>query len=245
MIRNKVVEKAIIKEAHFRWRSDKVTRLEGFSDAVFAFAMTLLVVSLEVPKTFDQLMESLRGFLAFAICFTFLVGIWYTHYNFFRRYGIIDRFTIVLNATLLFLVLFYVYPLKFLFTWLINQLFGITAATLADGSVVSVIKGVQVPTLMMIYSAGYIAVFLIFMLLYHHAYRKRDSLELTEIEIHITRESVQRKIIYMAFGVASICLAMLLPMNLIAFSGLVYVLISPIVMIHAIFMAKARKRMVQ
>ena len=31
-------------------RHHEVTRIEGFSDAVFGFALTLLVVQLEVPK---------------------------------------------------------------------------------------------------------------------------------------------------------------------------------------------------
>jgi len=37
------------------------------ADAVFAFAVTLLVVSLEVPKTFPELMEDMHAFLVFGI----------------------------------------------------------------------------------------------------------------------------------------------------------------------------------
>jgi uncharacterized membrane protein len=33
------------------WRGHEVTRIEAFSDAVFAFAIALLIVALEVPKT--------------------------------------------------------------------------------------------------------------------------------------------------------------------------------------------------
>ena len=103
-------------EEDFRWRGEDVSRIEGFSDAVFAFAVTLLVVSLEVPKTFDELLATMRGFFAFAICFALLLAVWYDHYKFFRRYGLMDTPTRWLNSALLFLMLLYVYPLKFLFT---------------------------------------------------------------------------------------------------------------------------------
>jgi hypothetical protein len=68
-------------EPGFHWRGAEVTRLEGFTDAVFAFAVTLLVVSLEVPKTFPELLAAMHGFLAFGVCFGLLANVWYQHYR--------------------------------------------------------------------------------------------------------------------------------------------------------------------
>src|SRR5438445_9944750 len=87
-------------EPHFRWRGAEITRLEGFTDAVFAFAVTLLVVSLEVPKTFHELMEAMRGFAAFGICFAILANVWFNHYRFFRRYGLQNPWAVFLNCVL-------------------------------------------------------------------------------------------------------------------------------------------------
>src|SRR6476646_7585910 len=108
----------------FRLRGREVARLESFSDAVFGFALTLLVVSLDVPKSFADLLATMRGFPAFAICFLLLAVIWNSHYKFCRRYGLDDGTARFLTCVLLFLVLFYVYPLKFLFNVSLNSLFG-------------------------------------------------------------------------------------------------------------------------
>ena len=79
---NKMVEK------DFRWRGGEMTRAEAFSDAVFAFAVTLLVVALEVPHSFSDLMQAVRGFGGFAVCFSLLVLVWSEHTDYFRRYGL-------------------------------------------------------------------------------------------------------------------------------------------------------------
>ena len=93
-------------EPGFRWRGAEVTRLEGFSDAVFAFSVTLLVVSLEVPKTYAELIDAMRGFVSFGVCFALLANIWFNHVRFFRRYGLQTPWVVFLNCALLFFVLF-------------------------------------------------------------------------------------------------------------------------------------------
>jgi|SRR6266849_3036883 len=74
MIREKLIDKGIGDNKKFRWRSHEISRTEGLSDAVFGFAITLLVVSLEVPRTYGELMQTMRGFGSFAICFTLPVS---------------------------------------------------------------------------------------------------------------------------------------------------------------------------
>jgi len=90
------------------------SRLESFSDSIFAFAATLLVVSLNVPDTFDALKANSISFFSFGFSFLALTLLWKTHNNLFRRINIIDNWVVFLNMLLLFVILFYVYPLKFL-----------------------------------------------------------------------------------------------------------------------------------
>src|ERR671916_1290586 len=190
-----------VGEEGFRWRGEDVSRIEGFSDAVFAFAVTLLVVSLEVPKTFDELLATMQGFFAFAICFYLLYIVWYEHYKYFRRYGLSDFLTLCLNAALLFLVLMYVYPLKFLFTLLIDELFGFAENETIEPS--------QWPQLLAIYGAGFVAIQLVFVLMYLRAYSLRATLELDARELSVTREEIQGSLLNISVGLASVAIAFL------------------------------------
>lgn len=199
--------------ARFKNRGDNVSRLEGFSDAVFGFAITLLVVSLTVPTQFDQLLEQLRGLPVFALTFAAIASIWYSQYLFFRRYGLSDTLTIVLNLVLLFVVLFYVYPLKFLFG-LALQVNGVT------------IRENEVPLLFLIYGAGYVAVNLLFAALDWHANRLADDLDLTLWERFVTRLSIIDHMAVVAIGLLSVGLAQVVPKPYTApAAGFIYLLI--------------------
>lgn len=227
-----MVETAPSFDSRFRWRGGDVSRIEAFSDAAFAFAVALLVVSMDVPRSFDQLVETLYAFPAFAITFVFLVGIWFHHYHFFRRYGLEDGPTIALNAALLLVVLFFVYPLKFLFLFL-------TEAALGRGRTVEVASA-DMPAMMTIYGVGFAAVFALFIALYLHAWRRRDALGLDLGERYDTRSSLQHFAIYIAVAAVSIGLAWLPTVWAGFLSGISYATIGPATAIHGIRREKGR-----
>jgi len=209
-------------EKHFRWQGGEVTRMEGFTDAIFAFAVTLLVVSLEVPKTYSELMTAMKGFAAFAICFALLAQVWVYQYLFSRRYGLHTSYTMFLNFALVFVVLFYVYPLKFIFSLIIGQMFNASYVTRGGEEI---IQASQVPALMVIYSLGFSAVFLVFALEYFYAYRKREALNLNEYEILRTRHALWDHVFMAVLGVTVAALARLLPVRMAGSSGFLYFLI--------------------
>ncbi len=216
----------------FRLRGNEVTRLESFSDAVFGFALTLLVVSLDVPKSFDDLVSTMRGFPAFAICFLLLALIWNSHYKFCRRYGLDDGVARFLTCVLLFLVLFYVYPLKFLFNLSITGLlFGVGSAVSMTGS--------QLSILLVIYGLGFAAVYGAMALLYLHAWRLRDALELNDVEKSDTRYIMFRLLILVAFGLVAAGLALIPVVR--NWSALLYILIFPILRVSRIIHRRRRE----
>ena len=182
-----------------RWRGGQVTRIEALTDAVFGFAITLLVVSLEVPQTFAELMGMMRGFVAFAPTFAMLILVWTYHYRLFSRYDLEDAWTVVLNSLLLFVVLFFVYPMKFVAAFLLGGVRG--AFTSWE----------QVPLMMAIYGFGFMAVFAVFAAMYRHAYRLRDRLGLTAAEAHEARAKIAECLVMVGVGLISVLCALLVP----------------------------------
>ena len=82
------------------------SRLEAFSDGVFAVAITLLALNLTVggPGLLHQLWEHRWSFAAYLISFFTIGIIWVNHHTLIRSIKTVDRMLLFLNLVLLLFV---------------------------------------------------------------------------------------------------------------------------------------------
>lgn len=200
-MRDILVKNQFGHKAGTRWRGHEVQRIEAFTDAVFAFAITLLAVSLEVPKSFDELLETMQGFVGFAFTFGILFLFWYRQYIFFRKYGIDDGTIIVLNGILLFSVLFFIYPFKFISYLIVTMIFNFN-----DESLRRIINLDKMPELLSLYYFGIGLMNGTLGFMYRHALKYRKHLQLDEKE----EEEATKRYIFGMLAIPAFALAILL-----------------------------------
>jgi len=202
-------------KSQFEPRGQQMNRIEAVSDVVFGFALTLLVVSLQPPHTYSDLINVMSGFPAFALTFAVLMAMWARHYYFFRYYGLDDPATIVLNT----LVLFYVYPLKFFVSvflanvWLRPLIGGPMQIKDVPGGPGTLMVWGDQRGLVMIFGSGFAAIYLVFGAMYWHAYRMREELHLSAFEIAHTMTSIVSQILNFGVGLLLLLGAYLLQPN--------------------------------
>lgn len=174
----------------FRTRGAEVSRLEGFSDAVFGFAITLLVIASAPPRTMDELLAMRHAVLPFVASFGILFALWRAQFDFFRRYGLEDRRTVRLTGALLMIVLLGVYPVKFLCTFVLDAL--PVALVRGDDSMKAMMTLEGVPKVLLLYALGYAGIAFVFARLYRHAGTQHATLGLSADERFDTRLLEQR-----------------------------------------------------
>ena len=149
-------------------------RLEAFSDGVFAVAITLLVLEIEVPggeNLWHDLKEQWPSFAAFAVSFWVIGIIWVNHHGVIDHLKRADRGVLYLNLLVLMTVVFIPFS---------TELFAVHLKSGADEKVAAIV-----------YSSSFLAMGVSFGLLWTYVTSHREALgvSLTDEEVRSTRRS--------------------------------------------------------
>lgn len=133
-------------------------------------------------------------------------------------------------------MLFFVYPLKFVFSNVVKMFTGQHSAFMD-------MSPFDNRLLLSVYSLGFVGIMLVFVLLYWNVYRKRAVLKLSGEEVFDAMVGVRTHALSMGVGLVSIVLAQTLPLNLFWIAGPVYALQGPIHWINGVLLARQRARL--
>jgi hypothetical protein len=164
---------------------------------------------------------------------------------YFLRYGLQNRTIVALNTLFLIIVLFYVYPLKFLAKFLLLPIASLAGQDELFQEIRSMMPFGEMSTLMIIYGTGATFIFIVLTLMYRYAFKRSDELGLNEIETFDTRTSMQTNLLMASVPALSVVLAILFRNNKAggAISGFSY-MIYPVVMFgHGYLVDKKRKQL--
>lgn len=202
---------------HFRIRGENMTRIEVFTDAAFAFAVTLLVFSNDgVPQSFDQFLLLLKDIPAFAVSFAQLVFFWYAHRVWSQRYGLEDLKTVFISCLLVFTVMVFVVPLKISYAAFLNWLSG--------GYFPSPIKLrlEDLQTFFAVFHTAFLSMCLIMLWLYFHALKKKEELMLNQVELFETHSHKAAWIIMSLTSLIALIITLSVPIQYTPFAGMIY-----------------------
>lgn len=208
------------------YRGESASRLDNLTDAVFGIAITLLIFNLANPNSFTDLLDFTKTLPAFLISISFIILIWNEHLEFSEIYSLQDTRLTVLNTVFISLVIFYVYPLRFLTLFLTNNFF--------QTDIQISIRGDQVPYLMVYYGFVAFALYFVLFLFYQRAGQLSSKLELNSFEIFYTYSQKKRLLIMFVIPLLSILLTIVV--NNYSFiwasvaGGLTYLLYTPLIL---------------
>lgn len=225
------------REGIFILRGSNPNRLETFVDAAFAFAVTLLVISIDnIPGSYDEFVAALLQTPAFVGCFFQLMMFWLGHRAWSRRYGMDGNTELWVSLVLVAGILVIVYPLRLMI--------GAALAFVSDGFLPAQINFSfdQLRTVFILYSSGFGLLSLTIALLFWLALRAKDALLLGPAEIVATRSNVQAWLILSGTGIVSIAIAVFAEGMAMVWAGWIYVTLAVIMPLHG---SVARRRLAQ
>lgn len=89
-----MIEATFLDRHGLRVRGAATTRMDALIDAVFAFAVTLLVVAIgHVPSSVGERAQAMRGVPTFAISFFLIARFWQSHRHWSRSRAVLTAAT--------------------------------------------------------------------------------------------------------------------------------------------------------
>jgi len=168
----------------YRLRGEAMTRIEVFSDAAFAFAVTMLVISLSaIPHNYEELIFAAKGIPGFGASFAVIMVLWVSHRRWSRRFGLDDGMSTFLTLALIFVILVYVYPLRIVMNILF---FSVSGGWFP--SQFEITSSSEVAGLVAFYGVGFLLVSVIQLGLYFRVSSQKKLLCLSPLEQILVKE---------------------------------------------------------
>lgn len=229
------------KDPNIYYRGENPSRLDNLTDAVFGIAVTLLIFNLSNPNSLQDLLIFTKTLPAFLVSIGFLIIIWKDHVRFSEVFGMQGPWFVFLNSLFIALIIFYVYPLRFLTLFMTQLIFGTDLPV--------EISPEEIPDFMIYY--GFVAFALYFILLgfYQLAIRKKGTLVLNEYELLFARFQRDRMLLMCLVPLLSILLVWLLRDFSVPWAsflgGVMYGLYTPAIIIWAKKHERAANKLIE
>lgn len=189
---------SIQKDEPIRFLGEENARLNNLIDAVFGIALALLTFSVTDANSFSDLLIFAKSFPAILVSIILLYLVWKEHVSFNAVFNINGFKLQLLNLIFIALVIFYVYPLRFMTKLLTSMFFKLDI----DLS----IKPGEIPDLMIYYGAIAFAIY--FTLYFCYSVVLKQDLKLTEYEIFYTQSQKMRMLMMAAVPFVSLIVSL-------------------------------------
>ncbi|MEM1262100.1 MAG: TMEM175 family protein [Pseudomonadota bacterium] len=191
-------------------RDPTLSRLDIFIDAAFAFAITMLVISVDdIPGSYDELIIALKGIPAFAASFALIMYVWWSHRRWSELTEQHDAVSTVITLLLMFVVLVFVYPLKIM---ALAFLFYLSRGWLQPPPID--FNATQMIDLFVMYGIGFGVTSLCLLVLFRRTAKKEQS--------SVARVEARGWAIMAATSAVSTIWALALPPQFAVFAGFAY-----------------------
>jgi hypothetical protein len=190
----------------------------------------LVIAAQQIPDDIETLLAAFKNVPVFVASIIVLGIFWRGHWLWSRRYGLEDGISIFISWAMIVTILIYMYPLKAIFS---SMWFLLSNGRL--GHALGPHSGLQTRTLFVIFALGFTAIALEVVLLNLRAWQLQNPLRLNARERLITLYEMTGWAIPVCVGIISFVLAMILPRELIDWSGSVYFSMAILVPLHSAY----------